>query len=302
MNACAPPSGGPGAPSESELRTIAALLYDLAGIVIAPGKGSMVQSRLAKRLRRLGIADFASYIDLVRSDAGTDELREMISALTTNVTHFFRENHHFDTLRSTALPPLLERARTGGRVRIWSAGSSNGQEAYSIAMILSELAGKDLDKLDIRILATDIDPAMIACGTRAIYNAAALEAIPDKLRRKYVEAAPEGGRIIAPLRSLVSFRELNLHHNWPMKGRFDIIFCRNVMIYFDPSAQAKLWTRFEAQLAPGGWLFAGHSERVPLGAGSRLVTAGVTTYRLPEAGLDNGGPRWHSETNCGSWS
>ncbi len=281
------------APSEAELHEIAKILHDHAGIVIAPGKGSMVQSRLGKRLRALGLPNYESYIALVSSESGADERRQMVSALTTNVTHFFRENHHFDLLRKAALPTLLERARAGGRVRIWSAGSSNGQEAYSIAMTLAELA-TDLARLDIRILATDIDPKMIEHGMHGLYEAAQADAVPETLRRKYFTEEPGGQmRIVPALRKLLVFKELNLHETWPMKGRFDIIFCRNVVIYFDPEAQLRLWSRFESALSPGGWLFVGHSERVPLSGRTRFVSAGITTYRLPEAGPKAGDQKWH---------
>ncbi|WP_083951898.1 MULTISPECIES: CheR family methyltransferase [Rhodobacter] len=285
------PIGGTATPNEAELGTIARVLYEHAGIVLAPGKASMVQSRLGKRLRALGLKDYASYIKLVTSDAGQEERREMISALTTNVTNFFRENHHFETLRSTTLPPLLEKARAGKKVRIWSAGCSNGQEAFTIAMVLSDMA-QDLAKLDIRILATDIDPRMVERGRESLYDVGALNSIPQAMQR-FVKPEPGGVRVIEPLRQLVSFKELNLHQNWPMKGQFDIIFCRNVVIYFSPEDQLKLWRRFEAQLAPGGWLFVGHSERVPLDGNTALTTAGITTYRLPETAGLNGGPKWH---------
>lgn len=282
---------GPAAPSDAELAAIARVLYSDAGIVIAPGKGSMVQSRLGKRLRALGLRDYASYIALIISEAGAEERRAMISALTTNVTQFFRENHHFETLRQSALPPLLECARAGQRIRIWSAGCSNGQEAFSIAMTLADMA-PDLGKLDIRILATDIDPQMIARGREALYDPATLTTVPNSLRR-FLTQEDGGMRIVEPLRRLVSFRELNLHDTWPMRGPFDIIFCRNVVIYFDPDSQARLWQRFETVLQPGGWLFVGHSERVPLIPPCKLTTAGITTYRLPVAQNNPGGSRWH---------
>lgn len=282
---------GPASLDDQELSTIAKILYDQAGIVIAPGKGSMVQSRLGKRLRALGLKDYRSYIDLITSDAGGDEKREMISALTTNVTQFFRENHHFETLRSKALPELLERARAGGKVRIWSAGSSNGQEAFSIALVLADMA-PDLARLNIKILATDIDTQMIARGREALYDASALNSIPTALHR-FVSVGPEGLRMSEPLRALISFHELNLHNPWPMKGPFDIIFCRNVVIYFDPSAQKRLWNRFESVLSPGGWLFVGHSERVPLEPPCKLSAAGITTYRSPTIPKPTGGTTWH---------
>ncbi|KEP70041.1 chemotaxis protein [Thioclava dalianensis] len=285
------PAIDPAALSAAELGAITQILQDAAGIVIAPGKASMVQSRLAKRLRALHLPDYASYISLVRSPEGQAERREMISALTTNVTHFFREKHHFDTLRTEVLPPLIERARAGGRVRIWSAGSSNGQEVYTIAMVLAELV-PDFDTLDIRLLASDIDPRMIERGRAGCYPEAVVEPIPEALKKKYFVAKNGSYEISAGLRKLVSFRELNLHDPWPMRGRFDVIFCRNVVIYFAPEAQALLWQRFEAQLAPGGWMFVGHSERIATGNNSQLLSAGVTTYRLPDPSPKTGDPTW----------
>lgn len=273
------------APGEAELAAIARILHEETGIVIAPGKTSMVQSRLGKRLRALGLSDYQSYIAHVSSEGGVEERRQMISALTTNVTHFFRENHHFETLRDKVLPPLLVKARSGGRVRLWSAGCSNGQEAYSIAMTIAELA-PDFSKFDIRILASDIDPVMVEMGAQGIYREEVADNIPAALREKYISPCEEGVRITAPLRGLVQFRELNLHDPWPMRGAFDVIFCRNVVIYFDADAQSRLWARFEAQIAPGGWLFVGHSERVGGNKGSKLTPAGVTTYRKSETNGD----------------
>lgn len=276
---------------DHDLTQIARILYDHAGIVLAPGKGSMVQSRLGKRLRALGLKDYHSYIALITSADGADEMRAMISALTTNVTQFFRENHHFETLRAKVFPGLLERARAGGKVRIWSAGCSNGQEAFSIAMVLADMA-PDIAQLNVKILATDIDVQMVERGRAALYDASALKSIPTPLHR-FVTTASGGLRISDALRALVSFHELNLHDPWPMKGSFDVIFCRNVVIYFDATAQNRLWSRFENVLAPGGWLFVGHSERVPLAAPSKLTAAGITTYKSPTSPQSTGGPSWH---------
>ena len=277
--------------NEAELGTIAKVLYESAGIVLAPGKSSMVQSRLGKRLRALGLRDYASYIRLITTEAGQEERREMISALTTNVTQFFRESHHFDTLRTIALPPLIERARAGGKVRIWSAGCSNGQEAFSIAMVLADMA-PDFAGLDIRILATDIDSKMIERGREAVYDPTAMSSIPAPFQR-FASPTPDGLRLSESLRTLVSFRELNLHESWPMRGRFDVIFCRNVVIYFAADDQQRLWRRFESVMEPGGWLFVGHSERVPLVPPCQLTTAGITTYRLPAEAGPIGGAKWH---------
>ncbi|WP_339112735.1 protein-glutamate O-methyltransferase [Thioclava sp. GXIMD2076] len=268
-------------PSDRELSEIAAILMTHAGIVLAPGKGSMVQSRLQKRLRALGLSSYRAYIDLVNSVDGLPERQEMISALTTNVTNFFRENHHFETLQKEALPKLI--AARGKRLRIWSAGCSNGQEAYSILMTAAETV-REFDQSDIKLLATDIDPVMIRRGTQGVYSSSILEAVPALLQKKYFQAAGADQQVVDRLRKRATFRELNIHSDWPMKGQFDIIFCRNMMIYFSPEAQNLLWKRFEKILAPGGWLFVGHSERVPLDTGSKLVPAGITTYRLPAEG------------------
>jgi len=283
MNApVAPPSVMPPGsvpPSDAELAKIAAIAHSEAGIVIAAGKASMVQSRLAKRLRALGMTDYGTYLDYVQTDEGREERQRMISQLTTNVSHFFRENHHFEIFRDKVLPGLVARAKSGGRVRFWSAGCSNGQEAYSMAMtILSVMP--DAAERDIKILATDIDPMVTARGRAAEYDASSITGIPEDMRKKFLEPAGAGYRICAAARSLVTFRELNLHATWPMKGKFDAIFCRNVVIYFDPPAQEALWKRFGAALEPGGWLFVGHSERVPAGPATPFDTAGITTYRL----------------------
>lgn len=273
-------------PNHSELQTIARLLYDRTGIVISDAKSSMVQSRLGKRMRKLGIADFSGYVSLISGPDGEHEVAQMISALTTNVTQFFREAHHFDQLRKEVLPPLIDRARRGGRVRIWSAGCSSGQEPFSIAMLLCAMM-PEAPGADIRILATDIDPAMIACGAAGLYEADLCAAIPQEMRERFLKLEGDQVRIPDSLREMVRFRELNLHGPWPMRGRFDVIFCRNVVIYFDATAQTRLWTRFEEALAPGGWLFVGHSERVPLSKHGRLQTAGNTSYRLkPDSGKD----------------
>ncbi len=272
-------AGGASLPDSAQMAAIARIAHSEAGIVIAPGKTGMVQARLAKRLRALDLPGYDSYLALVESEAGRDERRRMISALTTNVSHFFRESHHFDLLRSQVLPPLLARAKAGGRVRLWSAGCSNGQEAWSMAMTVLELMPDAADH-DLRILATDIDPLVVEKGRSATYDAQMASSVHAPLRKRYFEQRGGQLRLVAAVRPLVSFHELNLHAPWPMRGPFDAIFCRNVVIYFDSEAQDRLWRRFGEALAPGGWLFVGHSERVPVAPASRFVTAGITTYRL----------------------
>ena len=259
---------------------IAQMLHAPAGIALTEGKAALVYSRLAKRLRVLGLRSFRDYCALIEGVDGVDERQKMTAALTTNVTRFYREPHHFDDLRDRVMPTLAERARAGGRVRLWSAACSNGQEPYSMALTVLSVLPEAAD-LDVRILATDIDPNMVAQGADGAYSEEALEPAPAVLWRRYFDRA-EGGRwrAGAQLRRLVAFRELNLIGHWPMKGRFDVIFCRNVVIYFDDRTQERVWTRFTPVMTPGATLYIGHSERVTGPAASQLQTSGLTTYRL----------------------
>ncbi|MEZ5716147.1 MAG: protein-glutamate O-methyltransferase CheR [Paracoccaceae bacterium] len=196
------------------------------------------------------------------------------------MTRFFREDHHFQTLETEILPDLIQRVRQGGRARIWSAGCSTGEEPYSIAIRLLE-AMPDAGKFDIRILGTDIDRNVVAHARDGQYVNVDETHLPRPLRERYFTRAdgPPGALQVAPdVRALVSMAELNLLKDWPMKGPFDVIFCRNVVIYFDAETQARLWTRFADILAPGGRLFLGHSERVNTNAEPRLKPGGITQY------------------------
>jgi chemotaxis protein methyltransferase CheR len=260
-----------------DFRRITTLLYEDSGIHLPNSKVTLVYSRLAKRLRALGLRSFRQYCDLVSSQAGSGERRAMLTALTTNVTRFFREPHHFDHFREQTLTPLLDQARAGGRLRFWSAGCSSGEEPYSLALTVLSILPEAAD-LDVRILATDIDPAIIARARKGVYDQDAIAPIPQALRGRWLERAGETQwRVGDAARRLVVFNELNLMSSWPMKGRFQAIFCRNVAIYFDDPTQAKLWERFADALEPGGRLYIGHSER----AGSdRFENDGLTSYRL----------------------
>ncbi|WP_051909707.1 CheR family methyltransferase [Paenirhodobacter enshiensis] len=265
-----------------DVAQIARLLREHTGIKVLPAQASMLQSRLGRRLRGLGMKQFHDYVAYVTSRQGEGELREMISALTTNVTNFFREKHHFDQLSAEVLPPLIERARQGARIRLWSAACSSGQEPYSMAMCLLDLL-PDAKSLDIRVLGTDIDVQMLQIAREGIYSAEHIENMSPEMRNRYFQRRPDGFHISTALRDIVTFRELNLHQEWPMRGRFDAIMCRNVAIYFDLEAQGRLWRRLERALAPEGWLFLGHSERIPSEIPTALRSAGVTAYHLPGA-------------------
>ena len=265
-----------------DFRRIAAMLHADAGISLPESKATLVYSRLAKRLRALGLESFRDYCTLVAEHEGADERQRMLAALTTNVTRFFREPHHFEHLTRVVLPPLLDAARRGGRVRIWSAACSNGQEPYSIALTILALA-PDAAELDVRVLATDIDPNMVAEGRAGLYAAGLLDPVPAEMRRRgFAPAADGSGRmeVADELRRLVVFNELNLIGNWPMKGRFDAIFCRNVVIYFEEDTQSRVWSRFVPLLQPGGRLFIGHSERLTGEAVARFDGEAITVHRL----------------------
>jgi chemotaxis protein methyltransferase CheR len=265
----------------ADFRQIAELVHSEAGIVLAETKVNLVYSRLAKRLRAIGLRTFREYCALIQGEAGVDERQAMIAAMTTNVTRFFRESHHFDYLRSQVFPELLEAARKGGKIRVWSAGCSSGEEAYSIGLTLLELQPA-ASELDIRILASDIDPEMLRRGTTGIYAARQMGDIPPELRRKWFRPVQGSGgndlEVSEELRELVRFRELNLLRDWPMRGKFDIIFCRNVMIYFDDETQNTVWGRFADLLRPGGTLCIGHSERIAVGL-HPYDLVGQTIYR-----------------------
>lgn len=266
----------------SDFRKIAAVVHAEAGIVLADSKVNLVYSRLAKRLRLIGLRSFRDYCALIEASDGTDERQAMIAAMTTNVTRFFREPHHFEFLTSHIMPAIGAAAKSGKRVRIWSAGCSSGEEPYSIAITLLE-AMPDAAERDVLVLATDIDPTVLDRGERGEYTASQVETIPANLRGKWFETRKSGGEVIycvsERVRDLVRFKELNLLGRWPMKGPFDVIFCRNVMIYFDEPTQNEIWSRFAGLLPPSGHLFIGHSERVSTNRQPFDLVA-QTTYRL----------------------
>jgi chemotaxis protein methyltransferase CheR len=257
---------------------LAGMLLADAGIALAESKATLLYSRLAKRLRALGLVDFKQYCALLSDPAEKEERGRMLAALTTNVTRFFREPHHFDHLRTTVLPPLLAAAQKGGRVRIWSAACSSGQEPYSIALTILGLL-PDAGRYDVKVLATDIDPNMVATGKAGEYSDDLLSPVPAAMRQRWFRPCPGGMQAGAELRQLVGFRELNLIGNWPMRGPFDAILCRNVVIYFAEDTQARIWSRFLPLLSPTGFLYIGHSERLSGPAAASFETIGITTYR-----------------------
>lgn len=262
---------------------IASKLRAESGIALSEAKATLVYSRLAKRLRKLGLPDFDAYCAFIETDEAAGERREMLAALTTNVTRFFREPHHFEHLRHTVAPRLIETARAGGRVRLWSAACSSGEEPYSMALTLLDLF-PEAARHDVRILATDIDPNIVAKARVGVYREEAVEPIPSTMRDRWMSCEGDRGervwRVNDEVRALIAFKELNLIGAWPMRGRFDAIFCRNVVIYFEEETQVFLWNRFKQVLAKNGRLYIGHSERVDVAG---YASDGLTIYKVEGA-------------------
>ncbi|MEP2946372.1 MAG: protein-glutamate O-methyltransferase [Lentilitoribacter sp.] len=263
-----------------DLSDIADMIYADAGIFLNESKASLVYSRLSKRLRKIGLSSFRDYCELVGSERGAEERREMLSQLTTNFTKFYRERHHFEHLASDVLPALISRAKAGGRVRIWSSACSLGHEPYSLAMTILSMF-PDAAKYDFRLLASDIDPKVVASASEGIYTTDAIEPVGQQFRNEYFNDLGHGKfQVKDQVKELISFRELNLIANWPFKGKFDVIFCRNVVIYFDDPTQAKIWQRYADVLLKDGYLYIGHSERLSGPAKARFNNVGVTAFRF----------------------
>ena len=267
--------------SDREFERIKTRIYRAAGISLSDAKRTLVMSRLYKLVRRLGLPSFDAYVDHLEQGNSAGDAQDFVNALTTNLTRFYREEHHFEHLRQHVGALLESRPRRGtagrGRLRIWSAGCSTGQEPYTIAMSLLA-AFPDLKRWDFRILATDIDTNVIARAALGVYPEAEVAGLSAERAGPFERLGNATVRVPLAARERVAFLPLNLLDAWPMKGPFDAIFCRNVTIYFDKPTQAALFDRFATLLAPGGFLYIGHSENMAAGAsGYRLV--GKTIYQ-----------------------
>jgi chemotaxis protein methyltransferase CheR len=251
----------------SHFDAISRIVYERCGICFPKGKETLVSSRLAKRLRILGLTDYGQYLDYLKQDTSGAELATMIDALTTNKTNFFREPHHFDFLRTNILPELRD---SDSKIRFWSAGCSTGEEPYSLAILLSEELSQPRRK-NCQILATDISRRVLSVAREGVYSEEALRGVNPSLWKKHMvctQTKPSRTyKISDEAHAMIHFAYLNLTEAWPMHGPFDAIFCRNVMIYFDGDTRKRLVRRFYDLIKPGGYLFVGHSES--LGSNSR---------------------------------
>lgn len=274
-----PASDGPTELSAATFRRIATLVKAEAGLLLPDNKISLVRSRLTRRLRSLELASFEDYCTHIESEAGRSEHGDLINALTTNVTSFFREQHHFDDLAENVLPALIERGRKGERIRLWSAGCSIGAEPYSLAMLLLK-HWPDAASFDVRILATDIDATALEKARAGSYDAEMVEKeVPSDFRRFFVRAGTDNLRVADSVKGLVTVKQLNFAKPWPVRGPFQVVFCRNVVIYFDQSLTDAIYDNFARIIEPGARLYLGHSERMSGQHAARFEPVGVTAYK-----------------------
>jgi chemotaxis protein methyltransferase CheR len=268
--------------TDAEFKRLREIVHARTGIALSEAKRELVYGRLARRLRKLKLTSFAEYCRLVEG-AESEELQELTNAITTNLTSFFRENYHFEQLSAEVLPQIASNRSARRRMRLWSAGCSTGEEPYSLAVVLREGLAR-LPNWDIKLLATDIDSKVVATAAEGVYAADRFKGVSTERVRNWfppIAGRPGFSAASADLKALITFKQLNLLEPWPMKGPFDVIFCRNVVIYFDKATQRGLFDRMADLQEPGGWLFIGHSENL-LNVTRRYKLVGRTVYRRVE--------------------
>ena len=275
--------------TDREFARLRAIVREQTGIELRETKRALVCARLGRRLRHYGYTSFSEYCaHLDERDADGEERRCLVNAITTNKTDFFRERHHFDFLQTTVVPALAGTGSGPVRLRLWSAGCSTGEEPYTIAMTLRESLPRGRPS-DVRILASDINTEVLRTAEAGVYGREFLTDVPRPYQQRYFEAVagqPEVLAVNAAVRALVALRRINLcHRPWPIRTQFDVIFCRNVMIYFDRKTQAALLDGLLSTLTPGGYLFLGHSESL-LGAEKGLRYVSRTVYQKPRTAVD----------------
>ena len=269
--------------TEGDFHFIRDLVMDRTGISLSDNKRDLVYGRLSRRLRSLNLTLFSDYCSLLQKGEG-DEMTNFVNAITTNLTSFFREDYHFDFLGKTLIPNLMKQkvaAKADRKIRIWSAGCSTGEEPYSIAMVVKEALGRD-QSWDVKILATDLDTKVLEKGSSGIYDQSRVEGLSKSRLQNWIRKGSrqnEGMVLVSPeLRKMITFKQLNLMNEWPMSGPFDLIFCRNVVIYFNKPTQEVLFNRYADYLDYEGHLFLGHSETM-FKKTERFELIGKTIYR-----------------------
>ncbi len=249
--------------TDKEFQKFREMIYDQTGIDLSERKKRLVIARLSRRLRALNLSSFTEYYDfLTSSEDSQTELVHLINRITTNKTDFFREKHHFDFLSNELFPVIIGAAEKSGqkRLRIWSAGCSSGEEPYTLAMTVHN-SFKNLRGWDIKILATDLDTDILSRAAAGVYPTQTVAPIPPEYLRSYFRQTREGYEVVPELKNMIAFRKLNfMSPSFPMKRPFDIIFCRNVIIYFDAETKATLMGKFHHHLKDNGYMFIGHSE------------------------------------------
>lgn len=270
--------------SDKEFRFITELVYTNTGIVLDERKKEMVYRRLMRRTRELKLNSFKTYTALLQ-DEQSGELPNFINAITTNLTSFFRENHHFDYLRDIFIPAHLKKFNNSRRLRIWSSACSTGEEPYSLAITLMAAMERQLESWDAKILATDLDTDVLGKGQSGVYKQDRIQDLPQAMKQRWFQRGKADNshlvRVDRRLADLITFKQLNLLHDWPMRGPFDVIMCRNVLIYFDKPTQKQLINRFYQMLRPGGILMLGHSESLAKDE-AQFLLKGRTIFEKPE--------------------
>jgi len=261
--------------TRNDFKAVQKTVLHIAGINLSDHKFEMVYGRLARRLRATGFRAVSDYLSFIEEDH--EEGIQFINAITTNLTYFFREKHHFEFIESKVIDELKVKHQNDKRVRLWSAGCSTGEEPYSLVFTLESFL-KDRSSWDIKVLATDLDTEVLKKASIGAYSSDRIESIASEKRRSWFDIQNDHALVKDRFKQYIHFKQLNLMQSWPMKGRFDVIFCRNVLIYFDRQTQQKLIARFRQQLDLGGYLILGHSESIGQ-EGNYFTPIGKTIFR-----------------------
>lgn len=265
--------------TDNDFSRVQRIAYKMAGLHLPNTKKILVHSRVSRRIRAHKFTSFKHYLDFVETQQGSKELEELICSLTTNTTHFFRENKHFEHLEEVVIPPMNDRLKNGEIIRMWSAACSTGQEPWSMSMSILQHIPNILS-YNFKILATDINSQVVERAASGTYPLSELDGIPLAYRNKFMRPDSEDRfHFQGAIKQIPVFKTLNLNKSWPMQGRFLAIFCRNVVIYFDEETRNMLWKRLSDKLEEGGFLYIGHSERVSNPSDYQLEQVAPTIYK-----------------------